>query len=222
MSLAWGGAAAIGFAAGSVAAASSAVATLTKGVSNTMFLTTHKCVAVLAGGVLVLAGLHLAPEGCPGARVLALAGFSAGPGGAVACPSAAQAAPVSVAPPAESAEKEDKDKSALSGVWVRKEGEPKIEFADKGVVKIAPHGNDEVLLILCRCTAEKGGRVKLKITGLDGKDEAKEAAKEKLPVGTEFSFTWKVKADTATLEDVKGDKVEPFKAHLEGEYGKKK
>ncbi len=43
-----------------------------------------------------------------------------------------------------------------------------------------------------------------------------------LPVGTDFSFKWEVKDVTAKLGDLKGDKVELLKAHLEGEYSQKK
>ncbi len=119
------------------------------------------------------------------------------------------------------ATKDDKDKPALSGVWELKGGEPKIEFADKEVLKISPHGKDEVILILCHYTVAKGGLVKAKITDHEGKEQAKEKAKELLPVGLEFSFKWQVKDDIATLEDIKGDKVDVMKAHLEGKYEKK-
>jgi hypothetical protein len=54
------------------------------------------------------------------------------------------------------------------------------------------------------------------------KEEAKETAKEKLPVGTEFSFSWQVKDDTARLADLKGKDVEILKSHLEGVYRQKK
>ena len=47
----------------------------------------------------------------------------------------------------------------------------------------------------------------------------KQQVEQKLPVGTEFSFTWKVKGEAATLGDVKGDAVGPLKSHLEGDYG---
>jgi RNA polymerase sigma factor (sigma-70 family) len=109
----------------------------------------------------------------------------------------------------------------LSGVWTKKEGELKLEFAEKTVLKISPHGKDDVILILCEYT-EKDGVVKAKITGFEGKDEAKKAVAAKLPVGTEFSFKWKVNKDAATLEDVKGEKAEGLKSHLEGEFGEKK
>jgi hypothetical protein len=164
-----------------------------------MFLKTLSCGAVLACGLLVVAGLHLPGNGCPGARMLGHA-----------CASA----------PADD-KKDDKDKPALSGSWVKKEGELKIEFADKDIMKVAPHGNDEAFVVLCTYTVEKG-EVKAKVTGFEGKEEAKEMAKERLPVGSEFSFKWEVKGDTGTLDDLKGDKAEVLKSHLEGKYDQKK
>jgi hypothetical protein len=116
--------------------------------------------------------------------------------------------------------KDDKEKSALSGSWVKKEGELKIEFADKETLKIAPHGDPEMLLIQCSYSVEKG-EVKAKVTGYEGKEEVKEKVKEKLPVGTSFSFKWKADGDTANLDEVKGDQADLLKSHLEGKYEKK-
>jgi hypothetical protein len=124
--------------------------------------------------------------------------------------------------PASGDDEKDKDKPALSGVWVLKEGETSIEFADKKVVKISPHGDNNLIAVVCEYAVGKDGLVKAKITGFEGKDEAKQVAKESLPVGTEFSFKWKAKKDTAKLEDLKGDKVDLLKSHLEGEYNLKK
>src|SRR5262245_54565789 len=114
------------------------------------------------------------------------------------------------------------DKPALSGTWGKKDGELKIEFADRGVLKIAPHGDSAVIGIVCDYTAEKEGLVKAKVTGFEGKEDAKKHLAEKVPVGTEFSFKWKVKEDTAKLDDLKCEKVEQLKSHLEGEYDQKK
>jgi hypothetical protein len=115
---------------------------------------------------------------------------------------------------------EDKGKPALSGSWVKQEGELKIEFADKDVLKIAPHGNEDVFVVVCSYTAEKGV-VKARITGLQGKQEVLEKAKDKVPVGSEFRFKWEVKGDTGTLDDVAGEKADILKTHLEGKYDKK-
>src|SRR5262245_20896625 len=119
---------------------------------------------------------------------------------------------------------EDKkgDKPALSGTWSKKDGEAKIEFVDKGVVKIAPHGDSAVIGIVCDYTVDKEGLVKAKITEFEGKEEVKKHIAEKLPVGTKLSFKWKVKNDTAKLDDVKCEKFEQVKSHLEGEYEQKK
>jgi hypothetical protein len=182
------------------AAVVSAAAVLTEGVSNVML----KYVALLACGGLVLAALHLPGNGCPGARLLALAGVEVG-----------------CAPTSADEKKDDKDKSPLSGTWTRAGGEAKIEFADKGVLKLMPHGDKEVVVIVCSYTAGKGGLVKAKITDIEGK--AKDKVKEHLPVGLAFSFKWQVKDATATLDDVKGDDLpEKVKEHLEGKYEQKK
>jgi hypothetical protein len=119
------------------------------------------------------------------------------------------------------AKKDNKGKPALSGSWIKKEGELKIEFAGKGVLMVAPHGNEKVLLVRCTYTVRKGV-VQVKITGFDGKAEAKGKVKEILPVGTAFRFQWKAKGDTAKLDGLKGDKAEHLKTHLEGEYKQKK
>jgi hypothetical protein len=116
-----------------------------------------------------------------------------------------------------------KDKPVLSGTWVQKEGEHKIEFADKNVMNVFPHGENKVIVIVCEYTFEKENRVKAKITGFEGSsDEAKNTVKEIIPVGTEFSFRWKVKDDNAKLDDLKCDKAEQLKSHLEGDYEQKK
>jgi hypothetical protein len=123
-------------------------------------------------------------------------------------------------------DKKDKDKPALSGVWMLKTGDVtshkmKIEFSEHKI-KISPHGDNQVIVVICEYTAAKRGLVKAKITEFEGKDEVKEKVKQTLPVGTAFSFKWEVKDDNAKLSDLKGDKVEHLKSHLEGEYSRKK
>ena len=56
----------------------------------------------------------------------------------------------------------------------------------------------------------------------EGKEEIRKKVMERLPVGFEFRFRWTTKGDNATLDDLQGDKVELLKAHLEGEYTRKK
>jgi hypothetical protein len=118
-----------------------------------------------------------------------------------------------------SATADDKDKTALSGAWVQKGGELKIEFGDKDTLKIFPHGDSDALVVVCGYTAEKGKPVQAKITELEGK--GKEKAREHVPVGLEFSFTWQVKDGVATLDNVKGKNADILKSHLEGKYEKK-
>jgi hypothetical protein len=162
-----------------------------------MFPKTLPSGAILACGVLAVASLHLPPHtGCPGGRFLSQAGAAAD-------------------------EKKD-DKPILSGTWVQKDGELTIEYADKGVLKIAPHGDSAVIAIVCDYTVEKEGLVKAKVTGHEGKEEAKKKVQEHVPVGFKFTFTWKVDGDAARLDDVKGDDVESLKSHLEGDFKKKK
>src|SRR5262245_56766227 len=79
-------------------------------------------------------------------------------------------------------------KTIPAGAWAKKDADMKIEYADKGVLKISPHGKDELILILCSYTVEKDGLIKVKITDMEG--EAKEKVKEKLPLGMAFSFKW--------------------------------
>ena len=76
---------------------------------------------------------------------------------------------LAVAGLATAADDKKDDKPALKGVWALKDSELKLEFSDKDVLKISPHGKDEVFLVVCKYTLEKEGLVKAKITGLEGK-----------------------------------------------------
>jgi hypothetical protein len=121
-------------------------------------------------------------------------------------------------PPVSAGDKKaEKDKPTLSGTWARAEGELKIAFADKDVLKIFPHGDKVPIAVICECKVEKG-RVKAKITELEAKEEVKKKLEEVVPVGLEFSFQWRAEDGSATLDDLKGDKTEALKAHLEGKY----
>jgi hypothetical protein len=117
--------------------------------------------------------------------------------------------------------KDDKGKPALAGNWAKKGGEMKIEFADKGVLKLLPHGDKAGIVITCKYSVEKDGAIKAKISELEAPADIKEKLTQRVPVGLEFSFKCKVKDDTATLDDVTGDKTEALKSHLEGEYERK-
>lgn len=119
-------------------------------------------------------------------------------------------------------DKKDNKKVALSGEWVRKEGEIKIEFDGEGVMKIFPHGANNKLAIVLDYTVEKDKRVKVKVTDLEGEEKQIEQVKQHITIGLELSFKWTVKDKTATLDGLKGkdDDLGHWKA-LEGEYEKK-
>ena len=120
-----------------------------------------------------------------------------------------------------SADDKKGDKLAPAGAWGKKDGELTLAFADKGVLKIAPHGDRAGVAIVCTYTVAKGGLVKAKVTRLEAKEEVKKKLKEHVPVGFKFSFKWSVQGDAAKLEGVTGDNVETLKSHLEGDFEKK-
>ncbi|HUR54081.1 MAG TPA: RNA polymerase sigma factor, partial [Gemmataceae bacterium] len=212
-------------AVGSKAAVTPAVAALVTGGSAVMFKTTLKFV-LLAGVLGVAAGpvwhsLHAAPGSTE---------RSASPGTKPPAPNQFLAAlrvlhefvyhhfqhVTHVLD-----DKKEEKKVELSGTWTKNEGELKITF-EKDTLKISPHGKDDILLIVCEYTADKKGPVKGKVTGLEGNEMALKVAREKLPVGTEFSFTWKVTKETAKLDEVKCEKADILKAHMEGDFTEKK
>jgi hypothetical protein len=116
--------------------------------------------------------------------------------------------------------KADKDKPALTGTWTQAGAELQIAF-DKDVMKVFPHGDKADIAIVCKYTAAKDGLVKATVSDYEGKEEFKNKIKELVPTGLEFSFKWQVKDDNATLDDVKGDKTDALKSHMEGKYEKK-
>ncbi|MFO0805348.1 MAG: hypothetical protein U0791_19765 [Gemmataceae bacterium] len=115
---------------------------------------------------------------------------------------------------------EDKDNPAApAGAWVREASgfDLKIEFTGKDVLKLSAMADANGAIVTSKY-AVKDGVVKAKITKVEVKGEFKAAPKE----GVEFRFKWKVKGDTATLDDFEGDGLEHAKPVLEGEYAKKK
>src|SRR5687767_14779729 len=118
-----------------------------------------------------------------------------------------------VATVAASAVGDDKAK-APSGSWMKSGGQLRLEFADKGVLKVSPHSKDELILLVCKYTIDKDGVIKAKVTELEG--SAKEKVQASLPVGLEFSFKWEAKDDSATIADLKGNNTESLANHLEG------
>jgi len=183
-----------------------AVAALSEGVLKSMSLTKlQTAVAVLLAVVMAGAGLALAgrPDTTPPAAKT---------------PVGADGKDAKKAGAAATADDKKDDKPALSGTWGKKDGALKIEFADKGVMKIAPHGDSAALAVVCDYSVEKAGLVKAKVTGAEGNGEAKKHVEERLPAGTKFTFQWTVKANTARLEELTGDKVELLKHLLVGDF----
>lgn len=220
---------AVAFTTGS-AAVSPTVAALTTGVSTVMVYSSLK-IAVLTSAIFLGAALSTVPV----VRHLhaAHAPRAAQPATALASESATARTPITLNDvheflwgliPWHAARAEDKkdDKKALSGVWTKKDGETKIEFAEKKVLKISPHGKDEVILVLCEYELGKDNLVEVKITDFEGEDGAKKKFGMVLPVGTKFSFKWKAEKGTATLDELKGDEIERFKSHFEGTFEEKK
>jgi hypothetical protein len=119
-------------------------------------------------------------------------------------------------------EKKDAERPTPSGSWAKKDGHLRIDFADKGTMKVFPHGDTDSFVVVCSYTVARDGTIQAKITDLEGKDEVKEKAKNILPVGLEFRFGWKAKGEAATLEDLQGKDAEGLKAHMEGDFAKRK
>jgi hypothetical protein len=117
--------------------------------------------------------------------------------------------------------KDEKEKPTLSGTWERTDAGSSLALKfRKDELSIFPHGDDE-FQIDCSYTVTTKGVVKVKITGLDGPPKTVEKAKDAIPVGKEFTFTWKVDGEKAKLDAVEGKEVDVFKTHLEGEYARK-
>ena len=119
---------------------------------------------------------------------------------------------------ADDKKKDDKEKP-LSGAWVRESNglDLKVEFTGKDALKMSAFGDDNGVTVTCKYTV-KDGVVKAKVTKVEVKGDFKSAPKE----GLEFTFKWKVKGDTAALDDFEAEGLEAAKPVLEGEYAKKK
>lgn len=142
-------------------------------------------------------------------------------------PTALAALVLAFAAPAPADDKKDEkksDKPALTGVWTREAGgiDLKFDFTPdkdkKAVLKITAGAGDNGVTVVCKYTVDKDGRVKATVTDV----EEKGTFPQKPPKGLEFSFRWKVKADTATLDELTGEGFDEAKPVIEGEYEKKK
>ena len=114
---------------------------------------------------------------------------------------------------------DDKKAEGPTGTWVKKGIDVKLEFPEKEVLKVYLHGDGvahcDLLLHAREGRAREGEDQGLRREGRD------QGSKTALPVGLEFQFTWTVKDGAGKLDDVKVEKTEPIKNHLEGDYEKK-
>lgn len=118
---------------------------------------------------------------------------------------------------------DDKDKTKLSGTWVREaEGvEIKITFPKGGKadeMKISVMNGANGVVVKAKYTVDKDGLVKGTLTDVEEKGDFP----GKPPKGLEFSFKVTVDGKKAKVEDFKAENVEGAKAIMEGEYDQKK
>ena len=115
--------------------------------------------------------------------------------------------------------KDEKEKPAFTGTWTRESGglDLKFEWVNKDTLKLSAFAEENGVIVTTKYTV-KDGVVKAKVTDVEVKGEFK----NKPPKGMEFTFKWKVKGDTATLDDFEAEGLEQAKAVLEGDYAKKK
>lgn len=117
------------------------------------------------------------------------------------------------------AEDKKDEKPALAGTWTRESNglDLKVEFVGKDTIKMSAMADENGVTVTSKYTV-KDGKVKAKVTKVEIKGQFNAAPKE----GLEFTFKWKVKGDTATLDDFEGEGLENAKPVVEGEYAKKK
>ncbi len=119
------------------------------------------------------------------------------------------------------ADEKNAAKTPAAGTWTKKEGQMRIEFGAKGVMKLYPHGDKAEIALICKCSLDKDGLLNVKVTDHEGNEEIKKKLKNVVPVGFQFTCHWKAKGESATLENIDGKDTEAIKSHLEGEYEKK-
>jgi hypothetical protein len=114
---------------------------------------------------------------------------------------------------------QEKEKPGLTGTWARESNglDLKIDFVNKDTVKMSAFAEDNGVIVTCKYSVTDGV-VKAKVTDVEVKGDFK----NKPPKGLELKFKWKVKGDTATLDDFEAEGLEEAKQVLEGEYTKKK
>ena len=116
-------------------------------------------------------------------------------------------------------DKKDAKDMPFSGSFTRESNglDLKIEFVSKDKLKISASAGDNGAVVTCKYSIEKD-TVKAKITDV----ELKGNFPAKPPKDLEFSFTWKVKGDKGTLDNLKGEGLDDAKPAFEGEWIKEK
>jgi hypothetical protein len=110
-----------------------------------------------------------------------------------------------------------KDKKAgPTGVWTREAGGIDLKFdftGGKSPFKASVFKGDDGFTATCKYEI-KDGVVKAHITAVEDKGNFPNPP----PIGSEFSFKWTPKDNTAELSDLMGDNTEGVKPLVEGEY----
>ena len=107
-----------------------------------------------------------------------------------------------------------------AGTWAREANgiELQIAFGPKNTLKLSVIAGDNGAIVSCKYTIGKEGEIKAEVIGVEEKGNFP----SKPATGLEFSFKWKVKGDTGTLDDLKGPSLDEAKPIVEGEYDRKK
>jgi hypothetical protein len=115
--------------------------------------------------------------------------------------------------------KEDKEQP-IKGNWVREaEGvEIGFNFKTKDQLIVSVIAGDNGVILTCKYSADKDGKVKATVTEVKEKGEFP----AKPPKGYEFKCVFKVEKESAKLSDFEGENADQARAVVEGEYKSKK
>ena len=118
-------------------------------------------------------------------------------------------------------DKKPDEKGLPTGVWSKKTEEGltiQLDFTTKDTLVVTNMVGDKKLIITCKLTADKDGKLKATATKVENKDDFPVTVSDKF----EFSFKMKVEKDKATMSDFKANEHEDeAKGVVEGEYKKK-
>ena len=116
------------------------------------------------------------------------------------------------------ADKPDGKGDVPTGVWLKKTDEGlsiQLDFTTKDTLVVTNGIEDKRLIITCKVTADKDGKLTAKATKVENKGDFPVTVSDKF----EFSFKAKVGKDKVTLSDFKANEHEDqAKSAVEGEY----